>query len=270
MRKKGFTLIELLVVISIIALLLAILMPSLALVKEKAKLVICKTNLKQYGLAIKMYLLDNGDDFPYARASIFDPLTTGQTYSCQWHDGSHNYMGDKQKQGPLFEYMESMKIHLCPTFKKFAREYGPNHLGHNNSGIAIEPVYSYSQNVFLGHNPGVWEKGVKKGSQVVRPAKVITFVEETLWQIDGFASHILNDTIFFARHMNDSFEGDCIATYHGTSVQKKNDGEGNTIFFDGHVDLLDYKEKFEYSWGTLSASFTYSWPKGRVGSQRPY
>ena len=49
-RKKGFTLIELLVVISIIALLMAILMPALAKVKKLANATICMSNLHQWSL----------------------------------------------------------------------------------------------------------------------------------------------------------------------------------------------------------------------------
>jgi prepilin-type N-terminal cleavage/methylation domain-containing protein/prepilin-type processing-associated H-X9-DG protein len=62
-RFAGFTLIELLVVIAIIALLLAILMPSLKKVKEQAKMVVCKTNLHQWGLVFEMYSNDNNGKF---------------------------------------------------------------------------------------------------------------------------------------------------------------------------------------------------------------
>jgi prepilin-type N-terminal cleavage/methylation domain-containing protein len=62
--RKGFTLIELLVVISIIALLLSILTPSLSLAKEKARRVICQTNLKQISLVEMMYANDNRSKLP--------------------------------------------------------------------------------------------------------------------------------------------------------------------------------------------------------------
>ena len=61
LNRKGFTLIELLVVISIIALLMAILMPALQRVKKQAKDVVCQSNLKQWGLAFSLYALDHGD-----------------------------------------------------------------------------------------------------------------------------------------------------------------------------------------------------------------
>jgi prepilin-type N-terminal cleavage/methylation domain-containing protein/prepilin-type processing-associated H-X9-DG protein len=62
-RIKGFTLIELLVVISIIALLMAILMPALQRVKRQAKAVACQSNLRQWGLCFKMYTDDNDGKF---------------------------------------------------------------------------------------------------------------------------------------------------------------------------------------------------------------
>ena len=59
MKRKAFTLIELLVVIAIIALLLAILMPSLKKAKKIAQTVVCRSNLKQWGLITTLYAQDN-------------------------------------------------------------------------------------------------------------------------------------------------------------------------------------------------------------------
>jgi prepilin-type N-terminal cleavage/methylation domain-containing protein len=62
-KSRGFTLIELLVVISIIALLMAILLPSLAKAKEQAIAASCKANLRQWTVAYSMMLDDNNGYF---------------------------------------------------------------------------------------------------------------------------------------------------------------------------------------------------------------
>ena len=72
-KRSAFTLIELLVVIAIIALLAAILFPVFASAREKARETTCVSNLRQVGMAVRMYVQDADETFPIFHAYNYNP-----------------------------------------------------------------------------------------------------------------------------------------------------------------------------------------------------
>ncbi len=100
-RKHGFTLIELLVVISIIAVLMAIMMPALGRAKKQAASVVCTTNVKQWGLVWMMYAQDyNGKFFRGMTAADVDTLE-------DWWFSK------------VWGYAKTEEMRFCPIAKKY-------------------------------------------------------------------------------------------------------------------------------------------------------
>ncbi len=76
--KKGFTLIELLTVIAIITLLISIMMPAFSRAKMQCRILTVNSDLKQIGLALETYALNNDGQYPPTRQDCQDGKHTAQ------------------------------------------------------------------------------------------------------------------------------------------------------------------------------------------------
>jgi prepilin-type N-terminal cleavage/methylation domain-containing protein/prepilin-type processing-associated H-X9-DG protein len=210
----AFTLIELLVVIAIIALLAALLLPTLAKSKTKAEAVTCANNLRQLSLAWTLYADDNGD-WLVNNHGIPETLARRETWANNvedWQSSDDNtnvvYLTDS-KLGPYAN--GSARIYKCPA----DREPAPN-------GARIR---SMSMNAMVG-DPGELTNRFNplyvqffKAADIPNPSGIFVFLDEH--------ADTLNDG-FFVNRLDEYAWGNLPGSYHNSAV--------NLAFADGHLE----------------------------------
>ena len=110
--NASFTLIELLVVIAIIGILVSLLLPSLSKARQKSRLSVCTSNLKQISLAINMYAEDN-DDYVVSSHNVENGVAS-------WDDklGVYGFDGRTLAESAFSsEASNKSGIYACPSTK---------------------------------------------------------------------------------------------------------------------------------------------------------
>ncbi len=117
-RLRGFTLIELLVVIAIIALLLSIIMPALARVKEKGKRAQCLFNCRSLVTGWLLYVEENDGLFPLSYTHDEGWIRVVPGYPTNPEEAPVELQLEALENGLLYPYFETTKIFRCPVANK--------------------------------------------------------------------------------------------------------------------------------------------------------
>ncbi len=243
MGKRGFTLIELLVVIAIIAILMAILMPGLQRVKEQARFMSCRSNLRNYGVIQRMYCDDNNGKLPRSFDWLFKNGGTG----CDWHnpDPAKDLNLHPEIAGVCWPYLRNyLKIHVCPAFNNVAKTRKCYIC--RGVTIPIVPKFGYTMNSYLNgdafnsvpaqYKITIANDTLRLESQVRSPGQTFFFSEENTWVTPGINGAGINDTNLrpLPSRQTDSF-----ATFHRAPGGDLDRGVCNASFVDGHVQEVD-------------------------------
>jgi prepilin-type N-terminal cleavage/methylation domain-containing protein len=211
-NRRGFTLVELLVVIGIIAMLIAILLPTLSRAKEQANRTACMSNLRQLASALLMYSDENKGYYPHCAPAVNDD------------DWIYWQPARKQDDGRLVKYMGKKfnpKVYRCPS-----DDIPP--------GRAYQ--YSYTVNYFITGWYGDLNKCPRnKVSKVKMPSQKILMVDESHETID--------DGAWAPDHYKTDGKN-LLSNRHDKRNEKSTDpnfGKGTVVFADFHVEFFDRK-----------------------------
>jgi prepilin-type N-terminal cleavage/methylation domain-containing protein len=242
--NRAFTLIELLVVISIIALLIGILLPSLGNARRTARGVICQSNLKQLGIAIQGYLDDQKDpQFMNVQNFVMNGRVVPRAFN---QVGVLDTLSSQLNGVP-------QKLYTCPEAQGITSVRDPGQRNTLNGGLRIYS-YPFDQTKPIEKFTEYWFNDAS-GSEFGTANRYPTGVTgRKIRLIPHF------DTVVIAMDAQDQFPRHATAGSRAKFGQDSDKlGANNLLFGDQSVRLMDYITYQEGSDRYGSASPFYCW-----------
>lgn len=265
---RGFTLIELLVVIAIISILAGMLLPGLARAREAARRVSCANNLRQLGMALKMYTSENVGAYPTIQRKVGE-------------DCEESNPGVLIFDGPTMypEYLTEARVLVCPSSPSALDEYrsgrwnrpdGPN--GARRGG-SVNPCLldsiSYIYTGWILQTEWIAEPGTRDLSQQFAEAfrKVITNPDsaalDAAWEFEdeyGESHQVLRlregGERFLIKDINEPSRTDISQSSFPVLFDRVDidpmgfnhlPGGANVLYMDAHAEFVRYPGEYPVS-----------------------
>ena len=265
----AFTLVELLVVIGVIAVLVAILLPALSKARKQAQTTSCMSNLRQVGLAMRMYTSENKGWLPLIRGG---PAWDG----AYWYVPLCKYLGKDLSKYNTPDTWRAMAVddiqgvfRACPSYESIHPEvwrpgYGMNfhlYLGTNalakGSAQKVDTKAIPMANIFILPAPGEnYRAGTVRLDSVPKPVeRILVGDSSNNWMgMEQSSDRRTPLTYDFARSTDpiyatyggfagghpfrhNGFASDCDPSARSVTMSR---ARANYLFCDGHVESLDY------------------------------
>jgi prepilin-type N-terminal cleavage/methylation domain-containing protein/prepilin-type processing-associated H-X9-DG protein len=200
-RIKAFTLIEMLVVISVIALLIAIILPSLNAVKASGKSVVCRSNIRQLTIANTGYASDNNGQYVLAARDIFG------ANNHRWYGVRDNSTDPfDTKRSALFPHLGS-EVMDCPAKRRF-KELSPLEAQYDAGagGYGYNSIYIGSK-ICKTDYEDISCKDSARENEARNPSKTLMFADTAMAHDGDYIEYSFAEPRYFVRNGEELSEG---------------------------------------------------------------